>query len=34
MSLAHTTARQSLDRLGTEISKAQAQDGTAPRRKR
>ena len=40
MSLALTTARQSLDKLGTEISKAQAQDigkaqdGAAPKRKR
>jgi hypothetical protein len=42
MSLALTTARQSLDRLATEISKAQAQDigkpqaqdGAAPKRKR
>jgi hypothetical protein len=35
MSLALATARQSLDKLGTEISKAQAQDGDGPpRRKR
>jgi hypothetical protein len=35
MSLALATARQSLDKLGTEISKVQAQDGDAlPRRKR
>lgn len=34
VSLALATARQSLDKLGTEISKAQAQGGDAPRRKR
>ena len=35
MSLALATARQNLDKLGTEISKAQAQDGDGPpRRKR
>ncbi len=34
MSLALATARQSLDKLGTEIGKAQAQGGDPPRRKR
>jgi len=34
MSLALATARQSLDKLGTEISKAQVQDGDAPPRRR
>jgi hypothetical protein len=34
MSLALATARQSLDKLGTEISKVQAQGSDAPRRKR
>ncbi len=34
VALALTTARQSLDKLGTEISKAQAQGGDAPQRKK
>jgi hypothetical protein len=34
ISLALATARQSLDKLGTEISRAQAQDDEAPKRKR
>ncbi len=34
VSLALATARQSLDKLGTEIGKAQAQGGDASRRKR
>jgi hypothetical protein len=33
MSLALATTRQSLDKLANEISKVQAQDGTAPRRR-
>ncbi len=33
MSLALATARQSLDKLATEISKVQAQDRDAPRRR-
>jgi hypothetical protein len=33
MSVALATARQSLDKLSTEMSKAQAQDGDAPRRR-
>jgi hypothetical protein len=33
MSLALATTRQNLDKIATEISKLQAQDGDAPRRR-